>query len=1098
MVFKFSGENQLVATYKLAIVGVFVAIMLAALLISSYRYHQELEQFEQQEFTQLTTKAQKLEDALFQAVQSLEAIKRFADHSLSFPQELAPTPNFQQNKSRFLLKKMAYQGNSHRQHLSVNISGIGKVSEFDADIKHELAMSTMLTPAFTTAQNTVGIADWFAYVSLQGFSATYPWIGRKNWFYQQGLLAGEYLEQIRASSPHIYTPLWSQPYLADDSKGLYLYLAAGVFRQQNLAGAIMFNINLAYLRQLLASDSDDGFSYALINKADQLLIHLDAEQENISTPSRWQSVLPIKLQQLTYEALDIRSSSFQYRPELTQSESWLFQHHKLAINDWMLVKYKPYQHFAAPIFQRFTWVFIGLFFGQLALLAVVYLVTYKTFIKPAQSFISHISHSAKGDHGKVSPPKGWQYWFDVVGDIFSQNRSLLQQLKDQNNVLDMRVHEKTQALMEKSQQHQHDYAILRSVMDAIPDYLIFNDPDGQAIGCNLAFEQYLGKSEREILGCNVGNLISNELGRALASCGKEQYQKQSHCGIFQVVETAENTYELFSSEFYDQQQQVLGSIIIIRDVTKQYEVNAALASAKEQAEFANQAKSQFLANMSHEIRTPINAISGMQFLLKQTTLTNQQLQHLNHAQQAADVLLHLVDELLDFAKIESGNMTIFKKDCYIDAIVNQAVRLNISNINAQQVAFEVKIAPDVPCQIFSDEMRLVQVLSNLLNNAVKFTHHGKITLSVDAIEVNDQQALVNFSVEDTGIGIEKSKQADLFKAFAQADESMTREYGGSGLGLSICQRIVNLLGGEIKLTSEFGQGARFSFSVPLQAQLPGFSFQPAPSVNVFTQGYSFPADFQCLLTAYGYQCHPLTACIDNEKLAPQAINLLFLTVEEIEQELCQLLAQQLAAKLESKQWLVAVYQAQQNEEENAKYQLLERYQIPYVICFAPLYRYSLFTLFKTLASNVSLAHPTKTIEPASENKKTAEQEPLSGVTVLLVEDNLVNQLVAKELLKAMAAKVIIAENGQQALDFLAKQSVDLVLMDIQMPVMDGLTACRLIRQQEKFKHLPIIAMTAHAREEDKENSFAAGMNLHIAKPIKSEVLLSSIQSVMQT
>ncbi|GLX77828.1 hypothetical protein tinsulaeT_11680 [Thalassotalea insulae] len=1097
VVFKFSGENQLVATYKLSIIGVFVAIMLVALLISSYRYHKELVLFEQQELSQLATKAKKIDDELLTAVQSLEAIKRFADHSLTFPQELASVPVLRQDDNKFYLNKARSDVHGHRQHFSTHISGIGHIDEFTREIKDELAMAYMLSPAFTTAKNSVAVASRFSYLSLQRFISVYPWIGRKNWQYRDSLINDGYFEQVRASSPHIFTPVWSQPHVSQNSNSLSIRLMVGVFRLQALTGAIMFDINLARLRQLMLRENNDDFNYLLINKADQLLVQLNANQQSSTNADRWQSVLPTKLRQLSYEALDIREPSFKYRPELTQSDSWLIQRHKLSANDWMLVKYKPYEHFSAPIFQRFTWVFIGLFFGQLALLIVVYLVTYKTFIKPTQSFISHISHSAKGDHGKIVPPKGWQHWFDIVGDIFSQNRSLLQQLKDQNNVLDMRVHEKTQALMEKSQQHQHDYAILRSVMDAIPDYLIFNDTNGRVIGCNLAFEQYLKQAENEILGRDVETLIGSELGRALAGCTQEQQAKKSHCGVFQVVETLENTYELFCSEFYDQQNHVLGSIIVIRDVTKQHAANAALASAKEQAELANQAKSQFLANMSHEIRTPINAIQGMQSLLKQTVLTTQQTQHLTHAQDAAEVLLHLVDELLDFAKIESGNMTIFKKDCYLDTIVNQAVRLNIANIDSNKVTLEVKIAPDVPSLVYTDEMRMVQVLSNLLNNATKFTHSGKIAIVLEVIADSGQDVLVRFAVEDTGIGIEKNKQAHLFKAFAQADESMTREYGGSGLGLSICQRIVNILGGEIKLTSEFGQGAKFSFVLPLTAKKSDIPFYPVSQVNVYTLAYQFTPDFYCLLQAYGYQYKQLDRLADIDNIEQQAINMLFLTVDEINESVCQLLERQFSScAKQSQQAIVVVYQEQHNSEENTKYQLLERYQISYVICLAPLYRYGLFTVLQALANNNVPEAETEALTPAVVNNNGESKGNLSGTSVLLVEDNLVNQLVAKELLKAMKAEVTIAENGQQALDKLDNQHFDVVLMDIQMPVMDGLTACRLIRQQAQFKHLPIIAMTAHARQEDKESSFAAGMNLHIAKPVKAEVLLTSIQSLI--
>nr|WP_241242330.1 ATP-binding protein [Thalassotalea sp. G2M2-11] len=637
-------------------------------------------------------------------------------------------------------------------------------------------------------------------------------------------------------------------------------------------------------------------------------------------------------------------------------------------------------------------------------------------------------------------------------------------------------------------------------MDAIPDYLIFNDTKGHLIGCNLAFEQFVGRAEQDILGTKVGTLIDNKLGRALLLCAEDFQAQKSRCGTFEVIETSNNTYELFSSDFYNQAHQVLGSIVIIRDVTKQYAINSALENAKEQAELANKAKSQFLANMSHEIRTPINAIYGMQSLLRQTALTNQQLQQLTHAQDASVALLHLVDELLDLAKIESGNMSINKQNCVLDNAVNQAIKLNINNIDSEQVAFHVRIGSNVPSHVITDEMRLVQVLSNLLNNAIKFTHDGEISITIECLDKQTEQALVKFTVADTGIGIEKSKQQDLFKAFVQADESMTREYGGSGLGLSICQRIVNLLGGEIVLTSEFGVGSTFSFVLPFDYDAQAIQFEREQSINFFALQFEPPVEFTQLLTSYGYHYDALQ-CLSEVEQAPEAvINVLLVQVEQVNDSLCQSLSEQLACThsnlTKDQQCLVMVYQTCQSMDINHHYDLLNQYQIPYVICEAPLYRYSLCNALAELDEQALSAEQNGQTNAENVEKLPTEHKSLQGVSILLVEDNLVNQLVAKELLQSMQAKVTIVDNGQKAIDMLAQKEFDVVLMDIQMPVMDGLEATRLIRSESKYQDLPIIAMTAHARQEDKESSYAAGMNLHIAKPVTAELLLSSIQHVL--
>ncbi len=1098
MIFKFSGENQVVARYKLAIVGVFIAIILTALSVSSYRYFTEIASFEQNELAKLVQHSNNIEAQLSKALQSLEAIQRFANYGLNFPEELAPTPKFKQDNDYFYLDKVEHDFIEHRQHISANITGIGQISSFDEALKQELAMANLLTPAFITAQNINPSANWFSYISAQHFISLYPWIGRKNWQYSDRLLHREYFKRVSLTSSYDKKPIWSEPYIGTSGQSLYIAIAAGVFRQKAFTGAAVININLAKLYSGLISDlnieSQEQSHYVLINTAEQLLVQFDEADDPINQTINWQEKLPHELRELSYEQLNDNVPSFVH-------SGWLIQHHRLEINDWMLVKYQPYDDFYAPISTRFIWLFFLLLIGQLTVLLAVYLVTRNTFIKPTQHFISHIAHSAKGDHGKILPPEGWQHWFNVVGDIFSQNRSLLQQLKDQNNILDRRVAEKTQALVEKSQQHQQDYAILRSVMDAIPDYLIFNNVDGEVIGCNLAFEKFANKKESEILGRKAGTFIRNELGQALLDAAEHAESIESQHGIFQVIETVDNTYELFVLDFYNQAHQVLGTIVIIRDVTEQYAINSALATAKEQAELANKAKSQFLANMSHEIRTPINAIQGMQSLLEQTALTNQQRQHLFNAQSASDALLHLVDELLDLAKIESGNMSIYQANCCLDSIVNQAVKLNIGSINHQAVKLNIAIAANVPTTIFSDEMRLVQVLSNLLNNAIKFTAQGEISLAVDVIAKSEEDSLIRFCVTDTGIGIAKEKQARLFEAFMQADESMTRLYGGSGLGLSICQRIVKLLGGEIKLTSDTNQGAEFSFVIPFKSVKQAFEFEQYSAVHTFSLSCQLPVNVIELFEQFNYTHQQLSELAEVKEKAQLGVNVLFLSIDEIYEQHCQFLATELACSTKDKdpkqQCVVAICQAVDIKEVNQAYDLLERFNIPYVICEEPMYRFGLMNILQSLSHQETFADISDEAPSPQLDDKLTKASDLFGINILLVEDNLVNQLVAKELLKAMKADVVLAENGQQALDVLAKETFDVVLMDIQMPVMDGLTATRLIREQTKFAHLPIIAMTAHARQEDKDNSFSAGMNMHIAKPVKAETLLKSILSLLK-
>ncbi|MDO6444696.1 ATP-binding protein [Colwellia sp. 1_MG-2023] len=1100
-----AGKNQVVTRYKLSIIGVFVAIMLVAFMLASFRYYGELRAIEKSEYHNLINHTSLINRQFNQAANSVAAIQNYVTHTLNFPEEVPlKLPRFSQENEHFYLQKPRHDIIKYRQRPSVNITGVGDLNSLSKSLANELAMAHSLTPAFMTAQNANETANWFYYVSENQFVSIYPWVNRNNWQYSNNLIENEHVQRLKNTKSDFDGVLWSAPYIGTSSKSLYTAVGGPVFLQEKYIGAVIINIDLSRLHQKVLLNINENETYVLINNKGQVLLNHTKQGEPLKKQVSWQDILPESLANLSLENIHNLPSSSQFNALLVQKA-------ELAIDGWLLLKYQPYQEFTNPIFERFMGLFFLLFFGQIVLLAVVYIVTSKTFIKPTQQFISHIAYSAQGDHGKITPPSGWLHWFNLVGDIFSQNRSLMQQLKEQNNILDSKVNDKTQALLEKSKQHQHDYAILHSVMDAIPDYLIFNDPDGLLIGCNLAFETFIGKKEQAILGCQAGELIPNELGMALLAASRSETKANHTQGVFQVIETVDNTYELFTSEFYDQEQHVLGTIVIIRDVTEQYAINAALATAKEQAELANQSKSQFLANMSHEIRTPINAIQGMHSLLEKTPISNQQRKHLVNAQSASGALLHLIDELLDLAKIESGNMSIMKEECSLDRIISQAINLNIGNANKKGIELIVNIESNVPVIAVTDEMRLVQVLSNLLNNAIKFTRNGSVTIHLAVLAMSDIDTLVRFRIIDTGIGIAKDKQGHLFEAFKQADESMTREYGGSGLGLSICQRIINLLGGEIKIISQEGVGTEFNFVLPLKINNVNPYAEYNNNVQIFSVKYDLPPSFNALIKDYGYQYHPLTSPEKIEQYPALKLNILFIDAQEVNEQLCQILIKQLCHPNQSStqenqlpgdndadnKCMLAVCLPDQNRDYSLAFEFLDSYQIPYIVCESPLSRYDLFNIFDT--NNEAQVQISEPIQGDSSTDKLTEVVPknLAKVTILLVEDNLVNQLVAKELLKSMQADVTVVENGQLAIESLEESPFDVVLMDIQMPVMDGLTATKILRENEKFKDLPIIAMTAHARQEDIENSLAAGMNLHIAKPVNAELLLSSILKVLK-
>ncbi len=1138
-------KNKVFSRYNYAVVLVFIVIILLALSISFIRYQSELTSYQEKSLHQLTEQGNSLNSILEQSVQAITGMQKFANYSLAYPDELsAKMPKLSQDEELFYLDNPRHEVTLLDKKLSGNITGFGDINSFSQEKINEIIMANALTPAFISSKMTLPEATWFYYNSLNEFINIYPWIARKNWHYTDRMVNNSYMKMIANSTIEESSYVWSPPYIDGAGTGLNSSLSAGVFLNGKAVGAVVIDINLAKLQDTLPEFSAANHGMVLLNKDNRVLVYKHLGKTTLSPETSWQEVLPTELSHYDIDELLTLNNS-------QEVDGWLLQKYKLTINDWTLIRYQPYDDFIAPVQSRFFLFFMLFFSGLVAFLALVYLLTRRTFIKPATDFISHIENCAQGDPGKVKPTADWLHWFKLVENIFGQNRSLLQQLKEKNKELDQRVIEKTQALIKSSQQHQRDYALLRSVMNAMPELIIFNDEKDQLIGCNRAFEAFIKKTETVMLGTKVSSLMPASLGGALIelsalslkpSCQSPDKiakallnQEQQVSSHQRVVETPSHTYEVVSRQFFNDVGVSIGTINIFRDVTEQYEIQSALEKAKNQAEYANQAKNQFLANMSHEIRTPINAIQGMMSLLEQTELNTRQSHYLSNAADASSSLLHLIDELLDLSKIEAGKMFISKYPVNIDVIVDKALKLNMGMVTTNDLKLIVDIAADVPQIVMTDELRLVQVLTNLLNNSVKFTHQGEIRLEVELTAKSETNVLVRFSVKDDGIGIAKDKQKHLFDAFSQADESMTREYGGSGLGLSICQQIVNLLGGEITLTSELGEGSEFSFVLPFT--LPNTANYPvkvhtdfSKSIMLTPLGFGLTDNLLNAINSLQWNYCQLNSLAEIQTLEQDKQIILLIQDDLISPEDINYLQQISERNQTNKQndhniVLLGLCQVATNGISEQISQLLNNFSLPYILLDMPLYRFSIHQLSKALIKQGALNSvedftlainnipdikskenciQTELVTHLVADNHRNRKENLSGYTILLVEDNLVNQLVAKELLLNMEAEVIIAENGQNALDILAEQEnvadasvIDLVLMDIQMPIMDGLTATRLIRQQIKYAHLPIIAMTAHARAEDKDNSYAAGMNLHIAKPISAEVLLSSILSVFK-
>lgn len=1127
-----AGINTVFRRYNITVVVAFIVIILVAFSVASLRYFNQISQHKQQSLVELKQEARQLNLMLEQSVQAVVGIKEFAEYILKHPKEInPPMPSLSQEGNTFYLNKPLHDVIKQGKRLSSNITGAGQVNKFSKQKKQEIAMANALTPAFISAQNIITEATWFYYISYDNFVNIYPWVDREIWQFTERTLTSPHNLAMQSLTLKNNRVIWSAPYLDAAGGGMNSSLGTGVFLHDKLLGSVVIDINLSRLHASLTELESSDQGLILYNKNNDILLSKRLGKESLSYRASWQDLLPKSLQGITAAHLAKIESAERFG-------DWYVEKQEIAVNGWTLLKYQQYENFSSPQYSDFIFVFAMLFIGLLAFLMLVNTMTKRTFIKPTTEFISHIQYCAEGDPGKVKPAADWLHWFQVVEDIFVQNRSLLLQLTEQNDVLDSRVIEKTKALQETSAKHQRDYALLRSVMNAIPELIVFNDPDGLLMGCNEAFERLTNHPVEQMLGVKSATFMPAALAKEINLLNENNggvYPQQA------LIKAGDFIYQGFCNQFTDEQGNILGSISLFHDVTLQQTTQSALEKAKNQAEYANKVKIQFLANMSHEVRTPINAMQGMMDLLAHTSLDTRQLHYLVNAQSASSTLLHLVDELLDLSKIEAGKMIVSQDAVNLPIIIDKALKLNLINVDHQRVDVLVDMASDVPSNVICDEMRLVQVLANLFNNAIKFTEQGQIKLTVDTVAFDNAEVQVRFSVIDTGIGIASNNQSHLFNAFSQADESMTRKYGGSGLGLSICQQIIKLLGGEISLTSQLGKGSELSFVLPLKrvaplamndfsavdlkgsrqnvegqlsTALPAELNQPLMSgVTIYTVNQKLSVSFKQSITQMNWFLHEISCVEELNQLTIEENSVLLINEDDFSEQQTDHTFITFLPEFT----LLCLCQPALKQLSNDTCRYLDKLSTPYLLADMPLFRYALDQISYALSdmeehkrrqNNIlqvfqqensihqnNIAGQVSLVSTHQPKKSTGEQN-LEGVSVLLVEDNLVNQLVAKELLLNLQAKVTIADNGQRALDILFEHDFDVVLMDIQMPIMDGLTAAKEIRLQAKYQQLPIIAMTAHAREEDKQQSLAAGMNLHMPKPVTGQVLLSSIKQVL--
>ena len=720
--------------------------------------------------------------------------------------------------------------------------------------------------------------------------------------------------------------------------------------------------------------------------------------------------------------------------------------------------------------------------------------------------------TAKEDYALRALPRGE----DEVGALIGSFNQMLERIQERDaelqgakSELELRVQARTHELqlevderMRAEETLSEERKILRALIDNVPDFMYVKDLDCRFLVANLSVARQMGaKTPEELLGKNDFDFYPREIATPFF----EDEQRVMRSGQAEVnreekgLDTQGNVTQVMTTQvpLRDKNGRVTGLVGIGRDITHLKKVQEEMQQAREAAESASRAKSEFLANMSHEIRTPLNGVMGMTDLALDTQLTAEQREYLETVKMSGDSLLTVINDILDFSKIEAGKIDLEELDFNLRDSLETTLKTLAMRADEKGLELLCEVAPEVPEVVRGDSSRLRQIVVNLVGNSIKFTDSGEIAVKVQVEGKEGADFICHFTVADTGIGIPEEKRELIFKPFSQADSSTTRKYGGTGLGLTISTRLVTMMGGKIWVESEMGRGSQFHFTVRLGSA-------DAKEVKLGTV-----APLELLLGVKVLvvddnrtNCRILEGMLARWQMKPTSVNggkaalgelsaarqtdepyRLILTDMHMPDMDGFALIEEIRRRPELATATIMMLTSAGHRGDAARCQELE--VAAYLL--KPIRQSEL----REAVARVLGARPQDGAIPLITRFSLHDaREPDASLHVLLAEDNLVNQRLAVRLLEKRGHRVVVAATGLEALKALEKESFDLVLMDVQMPEMDGLEATAIIREKEKGtgRRQPIVALTAHAMKGDREKCTEGGMDGYLSKPIRPQEL----------